>query len=109
MPAARLPRAIRNYVREREMAWAKVTDIAYGRFKAPDLDVAEEFLTRFGLIRAERTDKALYMRGTDPSHHLHVTEKGDPKFVGLAYHVDSEDDLKGLAKAPGASAVETID
>ena len=27
------------------MSWAKVTDIAYGRFKSPDLDVAEEFLT----------------------------------------------------------------
>src|SRR5271169_3339180 len=91
------------------MAWAKVSDIAYGRFRAPDLDVAEEFLTRFGLLRAERTDKALYMRGTDPAHHVHVTEKADPKFVGLAYYVDSEDDLKRLAKAPGASAVENID
>ena len=71
--------------------------------------VMEEFLTRFGLHRAERTDNALYMRGTDPQHHLHVTEKGDPKFIGLAYYVDSEDDLKRLAKAPGASGIETID
>ena len=91
------------------MAWAKVRDIAYGRFKAPDLDVMEEFLTRFGLIRTERTDTALYMRGTDPSHHIHVTEKGDTKFVGLAYHVDSEDDLKRLAKAPGSTGIENID
>ena len=91
------------------MSWIKVTDIAHGRMRSPDLDVAEEFLTRFGLIRTERTDKALYMRGTDPSHHIHVTEKGDPKFVGLAYHAAHEDDLKRLAKAPGASAVEDID
>src|SRR5580704_16611049 len=94
---------------EGDMAWAKATDIAFGRFRSPDLDVAEEFLTRFGLIRTERTDKALYMRGTDPSHHLHVTEKGDPKFIGLAYHVASEDDLKRLAETPGASGVENID
>jgi catechol 2,3-dioxygenase-like lactoylglutathione lyase family enzyme len=91
------------------MAGIKVTDIAFGRFRSPDLDVAEEFLTRFGLIRTERTDKALYMRGTDPSHHLHVTEKGDPKFIGLAYHAASEDDLKRLAETPGASGVENID
>ena len=91
------------------MSWAKVTDIAYGRFRSPDLDVAEEFLTRFGLHRTERTDKALYMRGTDPNHHVHVTEKGDPKFLGLAYYVDSEDDLKRLTKAPGASGIENID
>jgi catechol 2,3-dioxygenase-like lactoylglutathione lyase family enzyme len=91
------------------MAWIKATDIAYGRFRAPDLDVMEEFLTRFGLVRSDRTPRALYMRGTDPPHHLHVTEKGEPKVVGLAYYAESEDDLARLAKAPGASAVETID
>jgi catechol 2,3-dioxygenase-like lactoylglutathione lyase family enzyme len=91
------------------MALIKVTDLAYGRLRAPDLDVAEEFLTHFGMVRADRTNSALYMRGTDASHHLHVTEKGDPGFVGLAYYAASADDLKRLAKAPGASAVETID
>ena len=87
----------------------KVTDIAWGRFRSPDLDVQEEFLTRFGLVKTERTSTALYMRGTDPVHHIHVTEKGDPKFVGFAYHAASEDDLHRLAKAPGASGVEEID
>ena len=91
------------------MAVIKVKDLAYGRLRAPDLDVQEEFLTHFGLIRAARTPNALYMRGTDPSHHLHVTEKGDPAFVGFAYHAASEDDLHRVAKAPGASAVESID
>ena len=91
------------------MAWAKVTDIAYGRLRSPDLDVMEEFLTRFGMHRSERTANALYMRGTDPAHHIHVTEKGDPKFVGIAYYVDSEDDLKQLSKAPGATGIENID
>src|SRR4030095_12773601 len=91
------------------MAWIKVTDIAYGRRRPPALDVAEEFLTRFGMVRTERTATALYMRGTDPAHHIHVTEKGEPKFVRLAYYAASEDDLKLLSKAPGASAVEAID
>ena len=87
----------------------KVSDIAYGRLRSPDLDVAEEFLTRFGMKRVDRTATALYMRGTDPAHHIHVTEKGAPKFVGLAYYAEREDDLKRLAKAPGASEVEAID
>src|ERR1700694_3669015 len=91
------------------MAWIKVQDIAYGRLKAPDLDLMEEFLTRFGMHKVERTSKALYMRGTDPSHHIHVTEKGEPRFVGLAYWAASEDDLKRLTGAPGASGIETID
>ncbi|MFZ0841521.1 MAG: glyoxalase, partial [Xanthobacteraceae bacterium] len=91
------------------MAYIKVADMAYGRLRSPDLDKAEEFLTRFGLVRTARTPTALYMRGTDPPHHIHVTEKGDSKFVGFAYHAASEDDLKRLAKAPGASGVEHLD
>ncbi len=91
------------------MPHIKVTDIAYVRLRAPDLDVMEEFLTRFGLVRSERTATALYMRGTDPVHHLHVTEKGDPKVVGLAYHAPNEEDLGGLARAPGATGIENLD
>jgi hypothetical protein len=91
------------------MALIKAKDMAYGRMRSPDLDRMEEFLTRFGMTRAARTPTALYMRGTDPAHHIHVTEKGDPKFVGFAYYAESEDDLKRIASAPGASGIETID
>ena len=91
------------------MALIKVQDIAYGRLRAPDLDVMEEFLTHFGMIKAARTNSALYMRGTGPAHHLHVTELGEPRFVGIAWQAASEEDLARVAKAPGASPVEAID
>jgi len=88
----------------------KVTDLAYVRLRAPDLDQMETFLTDFGLVRAARTPTALYMRGTDPAHHLHVTEKApDAGFVGFAYHAASEEDLARVATVPGASSVESID
>ena len=67
------------------MAVIKVRDLAYGRLRSPDLDAQEAFLTAFGMVRAARTPTALYMRGTDPVHHIHVTEKGDPAFVGFAW------------------------
>jgi catechol 2,3-dioxygenase-like lactoylglutathione lyase family enzyme len=91
------------------MPWIKATDIAYVRLRSPDLDRQEEFLTRFGLVRSERTPTALYMRGTDPVHHIHITELGEPKVLALAYHAPSEDDLKGLTKAPGATGIENMD
>jgi hypothetical protein len=91
------------------MPTIKVRDIAYGRLRAPDLDLMEEFLTDFGMVRAARTSKALYMRGTDPVHHIHVTELGEPRFVGLGWYAASEEDLGRLAKRPGASPVESID
>ncbi len=90
------------------MATIKVADFAFPRMEAPDLDQMEEFLTHFGLIRAERTPDALYMRGADSHHHLHVTQKGGTKFLGFAYHVADEDDLKRLAKLPGASGIEAV-
>ena len=88
----------------------KVTDIAWGRIRSPDLDVQEKFLTDFGMVRSARTDTALFMRGTNNRHHLHVTELGDPGFVSLAFYAKDEDDLAKLsAEAEGASAVEDID
>src|SRR3982074_2109159 len=91
------------------MPFVKVTDLAYGRLQSPSLDEAEEFLIHFGMVRSERTPNALYMRGTDPAHHLHVTHLGPSKFIGLAFFVESERDLKKLAKPPGASGIENID
>ncbi|HQS17929.1 glyoxalase [Reyranella sp.] len=91
------------------MAVIKAAEFAWPRMEAPDLDEMEEFLTHFGLIRAERTATALYMRGTDDHHHLHVTQKGGTKFIGFAYHAEDEEDLKRLTKLPGASDIETLD
>src|ERR671931_616329 len=87
----------------------KVMDMAYGKLRSPDLDAQEEFLTHFGMVRADRTKNALYMRGTDPAHHIHVTEKGKPGFIGMAYYAASEEDLHKVARVPGASGVEDID
>src|SRR5687767_13262813 len=87
----------------------KAREIAYGRLRSPDLDLQEEFLTDFGMQRVARTPTALYMRGTDPMQYLHVTEKGDPALLALAWHAKSEDDLKTLAKVPGASGIEHLD
>ena len=87
----------------------KVRDLAYGRLSAPDLDAEEEFLTGFGMTRMARTTNTLYMRGTDPVHHIHITEKGDPALIGFAWFAADEDDLKTVARLPGASGIEHID
>ena len=39
------------------MALIKVTDLAYGRLRAPDLDLAEEFLTHFGMAQGGADDR----------------------------------------------------
>ena len=79
-----------------------VHDLAFPRFQAPDLDQMERFLLDFGLHRSARTNDALYMRGSDPDHHVHVTHRGAPAFLGLAFQAGSGDDLARLAQATGA-------
>ena len=86
----------------------KVCDLAYVRVRAPDLDRAERFLTDFGLVRSHRAADALYMRASGPSRHVHVTERGEGKFVSLAFNVRTEQDLQSAAAVPGASAVEAL-
>lgn len=91
------------------MSGIKVREIAYVRLRSPDLDRQEGFLTDFGMTLVARTKDRLYMRGTDPAAYIHVTELGDPKFVGFGWRADSREDLEILARRPGASAIENID
>ncbi len=78
----------------------RVTDVAFPRFAAPDLDVMESFLRSFGMAPSARTADALYMRGTDDDHHVHVTHRGEPAFLGLAFAATPAD-LRVLAEATG--------
>lgn len=86
----------------------KVSDIVFPRFRAPDLDQMEAFLIAFGMQRSARTADALYMRGTDSQHHVHVTHLGEPAFLGLAFAAPSRADLQALAQATG-KPVQALD
>ncbi len=87
----------------------KVKDIAYARFGAPDLAAMERFLGDFGLVVTAQGEDLLYSRGTDPAPYLHVTERGEAGFRGLAFEAACAEDLHAAAKLEGASAVEKID
>ena len=81
----------------------KIQDVAYVRFSAPDLDQMETFLTEFGMVRADRTGDALYMRGLDGDAFLHVTHRGEPRFVAAGFEAASMQDLEALAREEKAS------
>ncbi|WP_176595515.1 MULTISPECIES: VOC family protein [Sphingobium] len=89
------------------MSVIKVEDIAFVRFQAPDLGEIRSFLEDFGLKCVEQ-DGRLYAKGTDGAPFVHVTEKGEKRFVGLGFRAKSRADVEQLAAHEGLS-VQTAD
>jgi catechol 2,3-dioxygenase-like lactoylglutathione lyase family enzyme len=89
------------------MTGIKVEDISSVRFRAPDLDEMRAFLEEFGFVCFTHNGR-LYGRGTDGAPYLHVTELGDPAFLGLGFRAQSRADLETLAARDGA-AVDVSD
>lgn len=85
------------------MSVIKIEDIAYVRFRAPDLAKMEAFLRDFGLAPAESQPEAnrLYMRGSGDAPFLHVTEAGEAKFLAVGFRAESVADLETLAAHVG--------
>lgn len=90
------------------MSTLKVEDVAFVRFRAPDLSAMRSFLEDFGLAAIEATEQRLVMRGASAAPVLHVTELGGPGFAGAAFRAASVADLERLAAAEGAE-VESLD
>lgn len=86
-----------------------ITGIAYARLSAPDLDVMQEFLEDFGMVKVHRDAKRLYMRGTGDSPFIHVTELGEPGTIAYAYEAADESVLRDFVASGAASGVEEID
>ena len=89
------------------MSIIKVEDIAFVRFRAPDLARMAGFLEDFGLRVAAQDENRLFVRAAGSAPFVHVTELGEPGFAGLAFRATSAD-LETLAQAEGV-AVEPLD
>jgi len=88
----------------------KIRDLAYVRLGVPDLDLMEKYLVDFGMQCSARTDSALFMRGSGPSHHLHISEKSEQAGLkAFGFLASSADDLEALSRVSGASGVHDID
>ena len=85
-----------------------VTNLAYLRMSAPDLDGAERFLAAFGLVRSARTADSLFMRGTERAHHTVIVEQGAPAVHGIGFEVNDPLALGRATSIAGASALEAV-
>ncbi|HEY2049553.1 MAG TPA: VOC family protein [Caulobacteraceae bacterium] len=90
------------------MSVIRIEDLAYVRFRAPDLALMRAFLDDFGLTVTEAGERRLVARSSGPAPVAHVTELGEPGFAGVAFRAERVEDLERIATAEGA-AVEPLD
>lgn len=87
-----------------------IEDIAYVRVAVDDLDEQERFLLEFGMRRAHRTDRALYMRGAGTQPVIHISELRSDEYrptIGLV--ATSPADLKICAREFGTAVEENTE
>lgn len=83
------------------MTGIKIEDVAYVRFRAPDLEQMKAYLADFGLVVAVGSPDRVFARGTGPAPFVHVTDRGEPGFAALGLRAASVSDLETLASAEG--------
>ncbi len=87
----------------------RALNTAYIIFEVPDLDLQKAFLQDFGLLEAQRSDDALYMRGYGTDPYIYVARRSDKSaFVGAGFTVASEQELLEVAQQTG-NAVQPVD
>lgn len=90
------------------MAGIKIEDVAYVRFRAPDLGEMKAYLADFGLGVVQEDDQRLFARGTGTAPFVHATEQGEPGFAALGLRAESLADLESLAQSEGGT-IEPLD
>jgi hypothetical protein len=84
-------------------------DIVYLIFNHSDLDEAERFYTDFGLVKTERTEDTLYLRGAGGHQYCYVAQKAEaPRLACVGMAASSMDALRKAAALPGVSPVEPL-
>jgi catechol 2,3-dioxygenase-like lactoylglutathione lyase family enzyme len=83
----------------------KACRLAHLIFERPDLELAERFLTDFGLVTVLKTGDTLYMRGTGPAPYCYRVHRGSKaRFVGFGLCVPDRADVINISKLPGATS-----
>ena len=88
----------------------KAADVAYVRFARRDPARAERYFLDFGLHVSARTERAIYLRGVLPQHHVVIVERAERDgFAALGLRAASEGDLGTLAAAYAAEVQATAE
>lgn len=107
-PESALPAGITKLKRATPLVKARA--LAFLMFEKPDLAAAEAFLTDFGMLRASGGSNQLLMRGHGSAPALYMARRGArSRYVGAAFCVASEAELRLLQSEAGARRLDAAD
>jgi len=86
----------------------KLVKLVHMRYQHPDLAQITTFLRDFGMHIAKRTDTQVWYRGYGPDQYVYYAQKGEKKFMGGTYEVESYADLEKAAKLDKAGNIEEL-
>jgi hypothetical protein len=72
----------------------KLVKLAHMRYQHPDLEEITIFMKDFGMSVVKKTENAVWYRGYGPDQYVYYAQKGERKFLGGAFEVESYQDLE---------------
>lgn len=86
----------------------RLVKLAHMRYQHPDLDTITRFLQDFGMHVVQRTEREAWFRGFGNDQYVYYVTKGDKKFLGGTFEVESLAELEKAARVPGAGPIEDL-
>ncbi|EME49763.1 hypothetical protein DOTSEDRAFT_40913 [Dothistroma septosporum NZE10] len=83
----------------------KLVKLAHMRYQHPDLKTITKFLKDFGMHVIKSTDDKVWYRGYGNDQYVYYAQKGEKKFLGGTFEVESMAELDKAAHIPGAGQI----
>jgi len=77
----------------------KLVKVAHMRYQHPDLDVISNFLLDFGMQIVDAKEDKVWYRGYGPDQYVYFAQRGEKKFLGGTFEVETYEDLEKYVKA----------
>jgi hypothetical protein len=87
----------------------RLVRLVHMRYQHPDLAAITIFLRDFGMHVTNRTENKVWCRGYSSDQYVYYAQRGEKKFLGGTFQVETYEDLEKAAKLEGAGDIEKLE
>ncbi|XWX00551.1 hypothetical protein V2A60_008571 [Cordyceps javanica] len=89
-------------------AQIRVVKLVHMRYQHPDLNTIAGFLQDFGMSVVKQTSDKLWLKGYGNDQYVYFAQKGEKRFLGGTFQVESYGDLVKASQLPNSSTIEVL-